>query len=120
MKYVRIYADERGESHFEDVDLSSALERSSVSSSRSALSPVLAATGVVFRDVVQETGDWHPAPRRQFVVHLRGEAQIEVSDGETRRFGPGSVVLVDDLEGKGHRTTRIGDTPRRTLFIRVP
>ena len=61
--------------------------------------------------------DWHTAPRRQFVVNLTGEVEIEVSDGETRRFGPGSILLAEDTTGKGHISRGIGNDERRTLFI---
>ena len=47
-------------------------------------------------------GDWHPAPQRQWIIILSGELEVEVSDGEIRIFGPGSVVLVEDTFGKGH------------------
>jgi hypothetical protein len=54
-------------------------------------------------------GDWHPAPKRQFMIFIRGEIDVETSDGEVRRFGPGSVTLVEDTTGKGHRSRVIGD-----------
>ena len=57
------------------------------------------------------------APRRQLIIHLAGEAEVEVSDGEVRRFGPGSVMLVEDVSGKGHRTRRVGDAIRETVFL---
>ena len=31
------------------------------------------------------------------------------SDGETRRFSPGDVLLCDDLTGKGHVTRAVTD-----------
>jgi len=54
-------------------------------------------------------GDWHPAPKRQFMIYIQGEIEAEASDGEVRRFGPGSVTLVEDTTGKGHRSRVIGD-----------
>jgi hypothetical protein len=54
------------------------------------------------------TSDWHPAPRRQFVVLLSGALEVTVSDGETRCFGPGSVVRVEDTTGAGHQTRALG------------
>lgn len=52
--------------------------------------------------------DWHPAPRRQFVMVLSGVLEVTVGDGEMRRFGPGSVVLVEDTDGQGHQTRALG------------
>jgi quercetin dioxygenase-like cupin family protein len=36
--------------------------------------------------------DWHPAPRRQLVVTLRGESEIELEGGRKIRLGPGSAL----------------------------
>ena len=49
-------------------------------------------------------GDWHPAPRRQFSCNLAGEVEVTASDGETRLFLPGDVLLLEDTTGKGHKT----------------
>jgi hypothetical protein len=48
----------------------------------------------------------HPAPRRQWVVMLQGTVEATTSDGETRTFGPGAAVLLEDTDtlGAGHRT----------------
>jgi hypothetical protein len=40
---------------------------------------------------------------------LSGELEVEVSDGEIRRFGPGSVILVEDTSGKGHVSRVVGE-----------
>jgi hypothetical protein len=54
-------------------------------------------------------GDWHPTPYRQFFLSLVGEVEVRVSDGEARRFGPGSILLVEDTTGRGHTTRVIVD-----------
>jgi hypothetical protein len=54
-------------------------------------------------------GDWHPAPKKQVLFYLAGEIEAETSDGEVRRFGPGSVTLVEDTTGKGHKSRVVGD-----------
>jgi hypothetical protein len=118
MHYVRIYTDAHGETHFQDVTLATELRTSPVSTARAELAAPLAVGQATFRRVVEDhPPEPHVAPRRQLVVHLAGEAEVEVSDGEVRRFGPGSVALVDDLTGKGHLTRRVGDTPRETLMV---
>jgi hypothetical protein len=118
MHYTRIYTDADGETHFEDVTLPTELRQSPVSSAQAELTDALAATQATFRRVVVDhPAEPHSAPRRQLIVHMKGEADVEVSDGEVRRFGPGSVVLVEDLTGKGHATRRVGDVPRETLMI---
>jgi hypothetical protein len=116
VQYFRIYADSDGESHFEDVDV--ALESQARDSDVSALYP---ATGVIFRRSPSDQFiDWHPAPRRQFVVTLSGEAEVEASDGEIRKIGPGTVMLAEDITGKGHVTRGMGTQERLSLFIPVP
>jgi hypothetical protein len=120
MHYVRIYTDSAGETHFEDVTLPTQRRRSPVSTAEADLVAPIAVGDATFRRVVVEHPDEpHCAPRRQFVINLAGTSEVEVSDGEVRRFGPGAVVLVDDLTGKGHTTRRVGDVARETLMITV-
>jgi mannose-6-phosphate isomerase-like protein (cupin superfamily) len=64
--------------------------------------------------------DWHPAPSRRFVMVLSGSAEIEVGDGERRTFGPGSVVLVTDTKGRGHRTNAVGNQNVFLVWVPVP
>jgi hypothetical protein len=114
MKYTRIYADRDGESHLHDVG-----PEMKAAGNASTMSEMIAAKGVIFRETSsgEYLIDWHNAPRRQFVVNLTGEVEIEVSDGEKRRFGPGSILLAEDLTGKGHISRGIGNSQRETLFI---
>ena len=55
--------------------------------------------------------DWHPAPRRQFVIILSGQLEIGCGDGSTQVFGPGDARLVEDTTGKGHTTRVHGNQP---------
>ena len=48
---------------------------------------------------------------------LEGGVEITASDGETRVFEPGDVLLVEDLCGKGHDSKALRGEKRRTLFI---
>jgi quercetin dioxygenase-like cupin family protein len=61
--------------------------------------------------------DWHPAPRRQYVILLSGEIEIGFGDGTVRRFGPGDARLVEDTTGQGHTTRYIGAGPVVTAVI---
>lgn len=116
MKYLRIYAGADGESHFEDVDIE--MESQSGGSDLSRLYP---AAGVIFRRSSSDQHlDWHPAPRRQFVITLSGKAEVEASDGEVRSIGPGTIMLAEDITGKGHITRGVGTEDRISLVIPVP
>jgi hypothetical protein len=61
----------------------------------------------------------HQAPRRQWVVPLRGVLQVTVTDGTSRSFGPGDLILVTDTTGAGHATLSIGEPPFEVLFVPV-
>jgi quercetin dioxygenase-like cupin family protein len=37
------------------------------------------------------------------LVILSGEMEVQVSDGESRRLPCGSIVLTEDVRGKGHK-----------------
>jgi len=114
MKYTRIYADANGETHLQDIE--PAMKNAG---NASMMSEMMAARGVIFRESNSEEYfiDWHNAPRRQFVVNLTGEVEITVSDGEKRHFGPGSILLAEDVTGKGHISRGVGKSERRTLFV---
>jgi hypothetical protein len=64
--------------------------------------------------------DWHPAPARQFVIVMSGVGEIEVGDGTRRTFAAGSVLIVSDTQGRGHRTNVLGDQPVVLAFIPIP
>jgi hypothetical protein len=61
--------------------------------------------------------DWHTAPRRQYVITLSGHGELEVSGGRKILVGPGSIELVEDVDGKGHITRTLGDEDRVTIQI---
>ena len=110
MQQVRIYSGDDGESHMEDIDglfWSGGLDGA----------PHQAAAEVTFLAASGETSiDWHTAPRRQYLLYLNGHTEIEVGSGEIRRFGPGDVLLAEDLTGRGHLTRSWGDD-RRVVFV---
>jgi hypothetical protein len=109
----RIYAGPDGESHFEDVDV-----EMQAGGGASDLSAMMPATGIIFRrSAPDQYIDRHPAPRRQFVITLSGEAEVEASDGEVRRIGPGTVMLAEDTTGKGHITRAVGGKERLSIFV---
>lgn len=114
MKIHNLYTDEKGESHFRDIEVEWAEERRG-----SKLSKRLPAAGLIFRETKPENEvDWHNAPRRQYIVNLQSGVKITASDGEARVIGPGEILLVEDTTGKGHLSQGLGEL-RRSLFIPV-
>jgi len=61
--------------------------------------------------------DWHPAPRRQFVIILQGQLEIGLGDGSKHVFGPGDARLVEDTTGQGHTTRVVSSVPVVTATI---
>jgi hypothetical protein len=43
------------------------------------------------------------------MFYLAGHVEGETSDGARRTIGPGAIVLLEDTEGKGHRSRVVGD-----------
>lgn len=118
MRYTRIYTAEDGGSRFEDVEVTGEVRTSPVSSGVSEYAAPVPATAVVLRRVVRAHPEQpHVAPRRQFMVNLRGTVEVETSDGEVRRFGPGDLVLIEDTTGAGHITREVGDQERVSMFV---
>jgi hypothetical protein len=85
------------------------------------LSELVTATGMQFRRTNQNYNlDWHPASRRQFVVTLSGESEIELEGGRKLRLGPGHILLAEDTTGQGHISRAVGSKDRLSLFITLP
>jgi hypothetical protein len=108
--YTRLYADEQGESHFEDVE--SALLPVDFAPPAAPLN-VAALFPAVRCGFVGAAPDWggevpHPTPRRQLFCTMRGAYALTASDGTTRHFREGQLLLLEDTEGKGHSTRVIG------------
>ena len=115
MRIHNLYTDEKGESHFRDIDVEWAEERRG-----SKLSKRLPATGIIFRETAGDYDlDWHPAPRRQYLINLDGGVKITASSGEAREIGAGEVILVEDIRGKGHLSQSIGGKMRHSIFIPI-
>ena len=52
-------------------------------------------------------------------MQIAGELEVEAGDGERRRFGPGSVVLLEDVSGKGHFTRVVGHGSAGGVFVQL-
>ena len=113
MKITRVYTGADGRSHFEDLEVPMG-----PAGPGGSLSEMIAARGVIFREVDGDYAlDFHCAPRRQYVVNLTGSVELEVGDGTCRRLGPGSILLAEDTTGQGHISRNVDGEPRSCLFI---
>jgi quercetin dioxygenase-like cupin family protein len=109
LTYATLYTGSDAKTHFKD----DAMPWHPVASSATEpphVTPLQDATNIGFlHSPVGRTSDWHPAPRKQFVMVLTGSMEVEAGDGEKRTFTPGSVLLVTDVDGMGHKTKVVGD-----------
>jgi hypothetical protein len=110
-KYVRLFADAQGVSHFEEI----AVELHPVDFAPPA-APLHVATlfPATSCGLVGGPPDWdgsipHPSPRRQLFCTLRGDYEVTASDGTVRSFPAGSLLLLEDTTGAGHTTRVIGN-----------
>lgn len=103
--YVRIFTDDAGESHFDDIQISLTATDFAPPAPPLDVSAPFDTQRLVFVGAPSDWyGDWHPSPARQFVFMLGGTFEVKVSDGEVRSFSTGDTVLLEDTTGKGHCT----------------
>ena len=101
MQYTRLYSDNHGESHFEDVESDLKLVEYTQPAPPLYLSSFTPATQFGFMNAPAGwASEWHPTPARNIIFVLTGEWEVVASDGESRRFGPGSVLLVETQAAK--------------------
>lgn len=113
MRVVRLYTGPDKKSHFEDIQIPL-----KDAGKIGFISELYKATGVVFRETTGDYNyDFHPAPRRQYVVNLEGEVEIEVGDGTKRILRSGDILLAEDTTGQGHISRAVAGKPRKSLFI---
>lgn len=64
------------------------------------MSKLIKGSGVLFRHTPADYHySWHTAPRRQFIVNLDADVEIEVSSGERKIICKGEVFFVEDTTG---------------------
>jgi len=109
VKIQRVYCDVHGESHYEDLEIPLTQIHVAPPSPPVDLSVFQDASKVaIMRAPAGWRGDWHPTPHRQLMFYMSGEVIGETSDGVQRRMTAGTVVLLEDTSGKGHRSWVVG------------
>ncbi|MEZ4502335.1 MAG: hypothetical protein R3C39_06900 [Dehalococcoidia bacterium] len=100
MKRIRIFTGDDGESHIEPHEIAFT-ERDGVRSLPEGTSSIEFA--------IRKGGnfiDFHPAPRRQYVLYLTASVEIGLGDGTTIVMEPGDALQAEDTTGRGH-TSRV-------------
>ncbi len=107
---TRMYSDVQGETHIESVMMDVGRVNGFPGTD----------TVHFLRFAADMNVDWHPAPRRQFIITLSGPGyEIETSDGSVVELPLGSVLLVEDTNPahRGHKTRSLGG---ETVVMFVP
>lgn len=73
--------------------------------------------------VSNKTEDWekskHPAPRKQYVITIRGKLNFKVSDGSTFIIEPGIILLAEDVKGEGHSWEMMDPNGWERLYLPI-
>jgi hypothetical protein len=122
LSYVRLYSDATGTSHFADEQLPlTPAGNGATVEERLYINRLGDLKGVMFaRLKAGANEDWHVAPRRQFMLCVRGLVEITAGDGQRRRMKPGQFMLLEDVSGQGHRTHALGKADHVALALPVP
>ena len=120
MSILRLYTDAAGETHIEEHEPSLAVYMASRVHPPHEQSEPQAVTRLVFFHFRPGTaGEWHTAPRRQYLILQSGELEINPSEGAARILRPGDIVLIEDTTGKGHLTRTTGPDGARGVFVHL-
>lgn len=118
--YTRLFADEAGESHFEDIDVELALAEFAPTAPPMGVSAFMAASESAFIGGPPGwTSDWHVSSSRNLFVVISGAWEIEASDGTVRKFSSSDVLLAEDTTGKGHRSRVISHEESLALVVQL-
>ena len=114
MKVTRVYTDKNGETHFEDLDI----KLEDIQGDIIKMSKPIKAYDMAFSTLGGALSEsWHTAPRKQAIVILDGDVDLEVSDGTKRRFTSGHVIVLEDTTGKGHTTHSVDGKSREEVWV---
>ena len=105
VEYKRLHADAAGQSHIEVCQIEFSSRDFAPPAPPFGVSEPFAVTNCSLLQLPPGwNGDWHPSPTRQWFFFLAGAMQMETSDGSTVDAQPGTVVLLEDTTGIGHRS----------------
>ncbi len=121
LAYARVVLNKYGYSDFADAEDHFELQDFAPPAGPVGVAEMRDAKSVVFTTADPGwNGDWHPSPRKQFVFMLGGAIEIEVQDGEARRFVTGDIILLEDTTGRGHDTRVVSEGPALFAIVALP
>ncbi len=105
LKYVRLFLDSAGRSHFKDCLLPLETRPFAPPTTPLETSELMPATGfAVVHFAPTWEGPWHPSPYPQWFFILSGSITITAGNGTQRTLEAGAVILLNDSGSKGHLT----------------
>jgi len=109
--FTSIYTDAQGETHFGARDIAERVAPCGPPPNPTGRMADFGNVSTMFVFCVPGGTDVprHNAPQPYVCIVLSGELEVAASDGETRRFAPGDLLLCEDLTGKGHATRTLTD-----------
>ena len=113
---ARVFTGADGRSHIGEFTLSARDVRAGVAETEWLDALSVCSIRSIDPEADFKTQPRHVAPRRHLSVILAGTLELECSPEEARRFGPGSVVLLEDTTGEGH-ITHVVEAPVRFVQI---
>jgi len=120
MRYARLFADDSGESHFDDIEIEFTATDYVQSAAPLDLSATFPASQVAFmRAPAGWASEFHVSSARNMFVVLSGEWEVTASDGESRHFAVGSALLVEDTTGAGHSSRVISETAALAAMVEL-
>ncbi len=107
MEITSVYTDVNGQSHFEmlPVLMENKTEMGFISD------PIRKVEYIDFHNVLpHQVWGYHNVSSKVYIIILDGELELEVSNGESKKFSKGDVILLDDRSGQGHKPSTFQNT----------
>jgi hypothetical protein len=117
MTVFHLHGDAAGDTHVTVLDLPTNETTAGVVRGLSDIP----ATTTGFGEFVERKPDVgvHNAPRRQFLVVLKGVLEIVTTLEQREHLRPGDVLLADDMDSKGHISRDVGDEPLALMAVGI-
>jgi mannose-6-phosphate isomerase-like protein (cupin superfamily) len=117
LNYTRLGVNDSGETYFAEggIELNlwpSGLAMVSLTEPSESIRYFKATTGWQMLEL-------HYAPKRQYLLVLHGVLEIHTSTEQIKQFKQGSILLVEDTYGKGHRTRNAGNEDLVLVWVGV-
>lgn len=120
MFITRLFSDAAGKSHFAEIEINFNPVPFAPPAPPVNLSDSTSTAQLRFMKAPANwISDWHVSSQRSIFFVLAGEWEVTASDGESRRFALGSVLMVEDTTGKGHTSRVVSEVDSVAAMIEL-